>query len=472
MNHPFRLFFCAALAAGLCLTVSCSKSPAEPTGKATESVTETETETKPGQTEEVDTTDYDALAAAPFLELNESPAVDFTVSETADGVTVTGYTGSDARVRIPEQINGKPVIGLGDGAFRDCKTVHVLWIPDSVVTFGKEILIGTDTLYALHTPLPSAEGQRFIGWLFGAETYERNNMEDLRRIDFLEIGGSLTEIPAYAFFDCNDLITVRFPQSVAKIGNYAFARCASLKAIDVSQISHLGDGALLGCTSLTSLTFGEALESVGRESLGNCNALKRLELPFVGESRTEHRFLGWLFGAAAAEQSQGLYPSGLSELKLSGSAGTLAPAALSAAPIEVLTLERGLTGIGARALADCTKLRDVVLPEGVTEIGENAFSGCTALRSVTFPEGLRTIGINAFMNCTALTSVVLPSSLTTLPACCFMGCRSLSTVDLGGVATVGVRAFHNCPALNRVEKSQNVTFAEGNEAAESLAGNS
>lgn len=464
MKQTIKMLLCAALSAALLLTVSCGSKPGQPSDTKE---TETETATEPAETEPEteDPTDYDALGRVPFANLTPAPEDAFTVSPNATGVTVERYTGAAETVRIPDRIGGKPVTALADGAFRDCKTVHVLWIPDSVVTFGKEILVGTDTLYALRTPLPTGEGQRFIGWLFGAETYERNNMADLRRIDFLEIGGNPTSIPAYTFFDCNDLVTVRLPESVTELGAFAFARCASLKVLDVSRIKRLGEGALLGCTSVRELTFGAGLESVGREALGNCNALRRLTLPFVGESRTEHRFLGWLFGAETAELSAGLYPSGLRELTLTEGVGTLAPAALYAAPVVTLTVGAGLTEIGARAFADCTRLRELTLPAGLTKIGDNAFSGCTALTGITLPEGVTALGVNAFLQCTALNTVILPGSLTALQGGTFMGCRRLAEVKLGGVRTVGINAFRGCGALVSVVAQGEVTFAAGNEAA-------
>ena len=252
---------------------------------------------------------------------------------------------------------------------------------------------------------------------------------------------------------------------MTELGAFAFARCASLKVLDVSRIKRLGEGALLGCTSVRELTFGAGLESVGREALGNCNALRRLTLPFVGESRTEHRFLGWLFGAEAAELSAGLYPSGLRELTLTEGVGTLAPAALYAAPVVTLTVGAGLTEIGARAFADCTRLRELTLPAGLTKIGDNAFSGCTALTGIILPEGVTALGVNAFLQCTALNTVILPGSLTALQGGTFMGCRRLAEVKLGGVRTVGINAFRGCGALVSVVAQGEVTFAAGNEAA-------
>lgn len=467
MRGQNRFAVLALLCAALLLSTGCqSKTDTPPV--QTDGETEGEEQVSREPTPE-DTTDYDLLSRVPFEGLEPSPEEDFTVSETANGVTVTGYVGSEVRVRIPERIGGKTVTALADGAFRDQKTVRVLWIADSVTVFGENVLDGMEQLYALHTPLPDEDGKRFIGWLFGATAYERNNVEGMRRITYLEIGGAATALPDHALFDCNDLVTLRLSDRITSIGDYALARCASLKLLDTSTLRSVGAGALLGCTALRELTFGENLERIGLGALDSCNALRRLTLPFIGESRETNRFLGWLFGAETAALSPGLYPTGLTELTLTGD-GAVASEALYAAPIETLRLTGSVTELGARALADCTSLTSLTLPTGLTTIRENAFSGCTALREITLPEGVTTLGVNTFIGCTALGSVSLPETLTELPACAFMGCGRLERVTLGGVTAVGVNAFRGCTSLTELQGANSVTFAEGNAAAEALLG--
>jgi hypothetical protein len=46
-------------------------------------------------------------------------ASDFTFTETATAVTITGYKGSGGNVVIPERINNKPVTAIGEEVFRD-----------------------------------------------------------------------------------------------------------------------------------------------------------------------------------------------------------------------------------------------------------------------------------------------------------------------------------------------------------------
>ena len=422
------------------------------------------------ETAPADTTDYDRLSRLPFDGLDPSPESDFTVEETPGGVTVTGYIGEDTKVRVPETIGGRTVTALGNGAFAGSKTLAVLWIPDSVVSFGTGVLEGVTALYALHTPLPADGEKQFLGWLFGADSYEENNMPGLRNVDFLEIGGTATVLPAYALYDCNDLKTVRLPQTVTGIGEYAFSRCESLRFFETGDLRQIGAGAFLGCSSLTAVELPVSLESVGLGAFGNCVALRSLTLPFVGESRETHRFLGWLFGAGLAELSVGLYPPRLTEVILLEGESLDDYAFYRLTAMERLVLPQGVSGIGIRAFDGCTGLTELDLPESVSVIRENAFSGCTSLRSIRFGTGLTEIGINAFLGCISLEEVTLPASLSALPDSCFADCRSLSRVDLGGVRTVGANAFRGCLSLTVVRAEAEVSFGAGNDRAAELAG--
>ena len=89
---------------------------------------------------------------------------DFQYEENdGGGITITEYTGSDAEVTIPREIDGKTVTSIGENAFYDCKNLTSVTIPDSVTSIG--------------------------GW---------------------------------AFFDCINLTSITIPDSVTKIGDYAF----------------------------------------------------------------------------------------------------------------------------------------------------------------------------------------------------------------------------------------------------------
>ena len=416
-----------------------------------------------------DTTDYAALADAPFLDLAPAPESDFTWTATADGVTVTGYTGQETRLRIPDAIGGLPVTGLADGALKGRDELTVLWIPDSVTTFGSGILADCSGIYALHTPLPTGADQAYLGYLYGALSHQTNNVAALRTLEFLQIGGSPKSLPAYALYDCNDLVCVRLPESVATLEEFSLYRCESLKYLDTAGLRTVERYALGHCAALEVLEFGSSLSSLGLGALENCTSLRRLTLPFVGGSATENRYLGYVFGAAAPGFSGGVFPSSLREVTLLPGCDSLGDYAFyECRSLRSVSLCDTLASIGVRAFSGCTGLREIALPDSLQTLRESAFSGCSSLGKVTFGSGLTSVGVQAFLGCTALTELTLPASLTSLPNSCFSGCSSLREVDLGGVRSVGANAFYGCTALTALSASGPVDFASGNSPAADL----
>ncbi len=64
-----------------------------------------------------------------------SDASRFSWSETESGVTITGYTGSDDPLVIPETLDEKTVTAIAPGAFRDCPAETVI-LPKSLETLS------------------------------------------------------------------------------------------------------------------------------------------------------------------------------------------------------------------------------------------------------------------------------------------------------------------------------------------------
>jgi hypothetical protein len=73
------------------------------------------------------TTAYSALTP-------QSAEVQYTHLILNGQVTVTGYTGPDRNLAIPDTLGGYPVIHIGNYAFWDCSNLTSVTIPDSVTT--------------------------------------------------------------------------------------------------------------------------------------------------------------------------------------------------------------------------------------------------------------------------------------------------------------------------------------------------
>ena len=100
--------------------------------------------------------------------------------------------------------------------------------------------------------------------------------------------------------------------------------------------------------------------------------------------------------------------------------------------INSVTIDEGVTSIGAYAFYNCASLTEVTIPAGVTSIWSYAFSGCSSLTSVTIPEGVTSIKSFTFSSCFNLTSVTIPDSVTSIETDAFTGCTSLTKVTYAG----------------------------------------
>ena len=426
---------------------------------------------------------------AGFENAIEGVAEEFEVEITDGAVTILSYLGTHEHLSIPTEINGMPVTSIADGAFamveEDAETVDenteekpvpvqlkTLIIPKSVTQIGKGILAGCETLHSLQTPLmgETQEGTQYLGYLFGADTHENNARDIPVALKCLRLTADWQTLPAYALFDCNDLICLSLPENVTVIEKFAIYNGASLRQINgLEKIVTFGDRALMNCSSLQILHLGDALESVGFGAFEGCKSIRTMNLPFVGGSKTENTYLAYVFGAAQPDFAQGFYPSNLQKITLSSACQTLGNYALfECESLKEITLPEGMTAVGVRAFYGCASLWSIKIPNSVTTIREEAFSGCDALMTIEFGQGLTSIGINAFYNCDSLKEVALPATLKSLPASCFAGCIALETLDLGGVTQVGAEAFRHCKALTTVTASGQVNFEKGNDFVKSL----
>ena len=387
-------------------------------------------------------------------------------------IRILSYMGTQEHLIIPAEIQGMPVTSIANGAFAENVTLKTLIIPDSVTSIGEGILTGCENLNSLQTPLMGADKEeaQYLGYLFGATKHEDNARDIPVSLKCLRLTAEWQSLPAYSLFDCNDLVCISLPETLAVIEKFALFNCASLKQIDgLDKIVTLGDRALMDCSDLQIVALSNDLQVIGFGTFEGCKSIRAMTLPFVGGSHTENTYLGYIFGAAQPDFAKGFYPTNLSRITLTQACQTLGNYAFfECESLKEISLNEGLTSIGVRAFYGCTSLWSIKLPNTVTTIRELAFANCDALSTIDFGQGLISIGINAFYNCDSLTEIVLPASLKSLPASCFAGCIALTKVDLGGVTNVGAQAFRHCNTITDVTASGKVTFEEGNDSVKSI----
>ncbi|MDR2090328.1 MAG: leucine-rich repeat protein [Clostridiales bacterium] len=211
------------------------------------------------------------------------------------------------------------------------------------------------------------------------------------------------------------IISVKIPNSVTSIGDFAFCGCYGLTTIDIPEgVTTIGRQAFYDCDKLTTIAIPEGVTEIDREAFEYCDNLTTIAIP-EGSRLTS-------IGAKAFDGCYSLttiaIPKGVTSI------GSFAFASCSS--LTTITLPEGVTSIGERTFFSCSSLTTIDIPEGVTSIGEWAFYGCSSLTTIVIPEGVTTIGSQAFYNCSSLTTIVIPEGVTTIGNGVFSGCGRLT----------------------------------------------
>ena len=417
-----------------------------------------------------DLTLYKEQLSGAFAETQPTPAEEFTYEMSEEGVTITGYTGGAVVLLIPDTIEDRPVVAIGEKAFENKATLRAVSIPDSVRAIGIGAFAGCKSLATLRTPVFTCLTAPYFGALFGATSHEANGSAVPGSLSTLLLTAGET-IPDYAFYACRGLVNVSLPEELAQIGSFAFYGCQSLAHVTTgnTSLSAVGRNAFANCAALLTLEMPATVGVMGCGMLEGCGKLEALTLPFAGGYRYGYQptkaeaeaieagdmvdpakttYLGYLFGATDYTFTAGYLPASLITVTLLEGGGDVSPNAFfECASLREVILPADVTAIGRRAFYGCVSLSGMTLPDGVKSIGDDAFHGCIRLVEIHVGARLESLGVQAFMDCVSLSEVTLPAGVTHLPNAAFSGCASLETLTAEGVTSVGKKVFHRCDKL-------------------------
>ena len=220
-----------------------------------------------------------------------------------DHVEITGYTGNATELVIPAEIEGVPVVAIGDRAFDSCSSLTNIEIPATVTTIGENAFASCSNLTSIEIPA----GVTFIGVgafsncesLTGIHVDENNQnySSDAQGVLFDKgktiltqapgaIGGSyqipagVTYIRSSAFEGCSSLASIEIPTGVTFIGEHAFEDCSSLTSIEIpAGVTYICDYAFRDCSSLTNIEIPAGVISIGVGAFYDCSSLTSIEIP-------------------------------------------------------------------------------------------------------------------------------------------------------------------------------------------------
>ncbi len=198
------------------------------------------------------------------------PESDFTYkTNTNDDFTksiITGYTGKETKIILPEKLGGFPVTGIFIKAFAGNESLTYIKLPATLETISARAFNMCSSLTEFDID-PSNETFTVIdGVLYRKDTYELSETygKTYNLICFpAGKGGHFT-----------------VPYGIESIGSYAFDHCYNLTSVDMyNTVTSINTRAFSYCWNLESIRLSDNLYSLGKEALAYCDSLKRIDLP-------------------------------------------------------------------------------------------------------------------------------------------------------------------------------------------------
>jgi hypothetical protein len=251
-----------------------------------------------------------------------------------------------------------------------------------------------------------------------------------------------------AFYECESLQSITFPQSLKRIGDDAFYQCENLEYVGINEgLEEIGNNAFNGCVNLSSIVLPRSLKrSVAGSTFTGVQDIVSNSEKYICEDNclytSDFHTLIYFF------------QNGEDYLEIPYGVKTIGAYAFSESDIRHVDIPESVTEIGHCAFSHCMNLRHIYLPRSIIEIGTSAFYWCKKLIEVDFHEGLETIGLDAFFSCENLGDIKIPDTVREIQdsAFAFTGIDSITFPK--NLKILGRDPFISCPL------SEIVSFSE------------
>lgn len=300
------------------------------------------------------------------------------------------------------------------------------------------------------------------------------------------LGGTsytVTEIAAQAFYETK-ISSLTIPESVEKIGNSAFAKCASLKSVNYNAVNCPSAGessalsAFSGCDALQSVTIGEEVTVIPPYIFSGLGALRSIAIPRKVTEIGRNAFANCTSVSQVFVDAENL--------------GTSTEAFTGCTTSMSVIISDNVKKIPYQMFYGVAGVRSVTVGKSVEVFGSGCFASCKNLKSVTYNCEKRNVSTSwsssytidsPFGSCSALSNLLIGDNVVEIPAGAFMFCDGLTSITFGkSLETIGEYAFKGAgitsfkapSSLKSIGNSafvkSKVSLVEFNEGLEVLSG--
>ena len=298
----------------------------------------------------------------------------------------------DNKYLIKEIVINEGVESIGEGAFSNCYYLKKVSLPNTLQSIGDRAFYGIYDLDTVYIPLDVTYiGYEAFSMCRGLETVfvdENNPIYSSDDCGVLYNKDKETLI----FYPLNNQTTQYVVDKNTKyIADYAFYNCDNFISIDLGEnLQNIGDSAFSFSDGLQKIFIPESVKYIGERAFSGCNDLNEIivdknNLYFTNDEN------GVMYNKDYSTLM--CYPAGKKELEY-----------------EVMAKVKNI-GHGAFINACLIK---VVLPEGLEKLESYAFEYCMDLTSINLPSTLTFIGHDAFFNNNDLESIFVPENVETI----------------------------------------------------------
>lgn len=256
-------------------------------------------------------------------EANKNGKFEYALNDEGD-YEITKYepysvTLSD--ITLPNEVNGRDIVGVAKDAFKAENSIKSVTMPDTYTYIDEYAFYDCDSLASI------------------------------------KLSANLEEFGIGAFESCDLLTGVNLPAKVTALSEFVFKDCESMKSLDLSNVTAIRKGALLGCSALESVTVSDKIQYATKEAFVGCDKLAYNEengLCYLGNEANKTILL-------------------------------VAPKSLNLTSCEISATTKVVSDM---AFINCSYLNTVVLPDSVVAINGTAFTNCEALEYTATENGL------------------------------------------------------------------------------------